>query len=153
LEESSQTVRYHLNGVARKLPLGDRLDGGDDDQDSDTTTKTAIRLDRTARAKQARIAKALSELGLALPGSIEVRSTRCGKANCRCKADLPQLHGPYIVWARKVDAKTVTRVLSPDQFEDYRPLFDNAKRLRELVTDLQSLTLDVVGSDDRWRTR
>jgi len=118
-----------------------------------TTTKRRIRLDRAARAKQARIAKALSELGLALPGSIEVRSTRCGKANCKCKADPPQLHGPYIVWTRKVDAKTVTRVLSPDQLEDYRPFFDNAKRLRELVTELQSLTLDIVDSDDRWRTR
>ena len=64
-----------------------------------------------------------------------------------------QLHGPYIVWTRKVDSKTVTRVLSPEQLEDYRLLFDNAKRLRELVTELQSLTLDVVDSDDCWRTR
>jgi len=75
------------------------------------------------------------------------------KANCRCKADPPSLHGPYIVWTRKVDQKTVTRVLSPDQLEDYRPLLDNARRLRELVTELQSLTLDVVEGDDRWRTR
>ena len=45
------------------------------------------------RARQARITKALSELGLALPGSVEIRRTRCGKANCRCKADPPQLHG------------------------------------------------------------
>jgi hypothetical protein len=109
--------------------------------------------DRSARARQARIAKNLSELGFALPGSVEVRSTRCGKANCRCKADPAQLHGPYIVWTRKVDQKTVTRVLSAEQLEDYRPLFDNAKRLRELVTELQSLTLELVDSDHRWRPR
>lgn len=112
-----------------------------------------LKLDRAARATQARIAKELSQLGLALPGSIEVRSTRCGKANCRCKADPAQLHGPYIVWTRKVDQKTVTRVLSADQLEDYRPLLDNAKRLRELITELQRLTLEVVDGDDRWRTR
>lgn len=116
-------------------------------------TATGLSPDRAARARQARITKALSELGLALPGSVEVRSTRCGKANCRCKADPAQLHGPYIVWTRKVDQKTVTRVLSPEQLEDYRVLFDNAKRLRELVTELQSLTLEVVDSDARWRTR
>jgi hypothetical protein len=116
------------------------------------TTK-GLSPDRKARAKQARIAKALCELGLALPGSVEVRSTRCGKANCRCKADPALLHGPYIVWTRKIDQKTVTRVLSPDQLEDYRPLLDNAKRLRELVTELQSLTLEVIEGDDRWRTR
>ena len=116
-------------------------------------TVEGMRLDKAARAKQARIAKALSELGLALPGSVEVRSTRCGKANCRCKADPPRLHGPYIVWTRKVETKTVTRVLTPEQLEDYRPLLDNARRLRELVSALQELTLEVVDADDRWRSR
>jgi hypothetical protein len=80
--------------------------------------------DRAMRAKAARISKALSEIDLALPGSIEVRSTRCGKTNCRCKADPPRLHGPYIVWTRKVAQKTVTRVLSPEQLDDYQPWFD-----------------------------
>ena len=116
-------------------------------------TTSGVRLDPAARAKQARITKALSELGLALPGSVEVRSTRCGKANCRCKADPAQLHGPYIVWTRKVEARTVTRVLSPEQLEDYRPMLENAKRLRELVTELHNLTLQVVDTDDRWRAR
>jgi len=118
-----------------------------------STDANRLRPNRAARAEQARIAKAISDLGLTLPGSIEVRSTRCGKANCRCKADPPSLHGPYIVWTRKVDQKTVTRVLSPDQLEDYRPLLDNARRLRQLVTELHSLTLDLVEGDDRWRTR
>ena len=58
------------------------------------------------RAKQRRIAKALATIDFALPGSVEVRRTRCGKANCACKADPPQLHGPYIVWTRKVAART-----------------------------------------------
>ena len=117
------------------------------------TTRRGLRMDRAARAKHARISRALSELDLALPGSVEVRQTRCGKRNCRCKADPPQLHGPYIVWTRKAEGKTITRVLSPDQLQDYRPLLDNARRLRELVTELQDLTLQVVAIDDRWRTR
>ena len=89
----------------------------------------------------------------ALSGSVEVRRTLCGKRNCRCKADPPQLHGPHIVWTRKVEGKTVTRVLSPEQLEDYRPLLDNSKRSRELVTELQDLTLQVLDTDTRWRTR
>ncbi len=72
---------------------------------------------------------------------------------CRCKADPPQLHGPFIVRTRKVEGKTVTRVLTPEQLADYRPLMDNAKRLRDLVTQLQDLILEVLDSDDRWRTR
>ncbi len=117
------------------------------------TTSRGLRADRGTRAKRARIAKAISEVDSALPGSIEVRRTRCGKANCRCKAEPAQLHGPYIVWTRKVNAKTVTRVLSAEQAEDYRPMLDNAKRLRELITELQDLTLQLVDADDRWHNR
>ena len=116
------------------------------------TATRGLQPDRVARTEQARITKALARLGWALPGSVQIRSTRCGKANCACKADPPQLHGPYIVWTRKVNRKTLTRVLSPEQLEDYRPLFDNAKRLRELVAELQALTLDLIDSDDRWHT-
>ena len=116
------------------------------------TIRKGLRVDRAARAKQSQIAKELCEIGLALPGSVEVRRTRCGKPNCRCKAEPAQLHGPYIVWTRKVDGKTVTRVLTPEQLDDYRPLFDNARRLRELVVALQNLTLQVLETDDRWRT-
>jgi hypothetical protein len=66
-------------------------------------------------AQQRRIATALGEIGFALPGSLTVRAYRCGKANCRCKADRPQLHGPYAFWTRKVEGKTVTRMLSDDE--------------------------------------
>jgi hypothetical protein len=44
-------------------------------------------------------------------------------------------------------------VLTPDHLEDYRPLLDNAKRLRDLVTQLQDLTLEVLDTDDRWSSR
>src|SRR5260370_32217784 len=72
----------------------------------------AFRLDRATRAQQRRIATALSRIGLALPASVEARQTRCGKPNCRCQADPPQLHGPYIVWPRQANAKTGHPVLT-----------------------------------------
>ena len=83
-------------------------------------------------------------------GSIVVRHTRCGKANCRCKADPPELHGPYISWTRKVAGKTVTRVLSPDQLERYQHGFDNARRLRELIAELETLSLHATEQQEGW---
>ncbi|WP_276968574.1 DUF6788 family protein, partial [Metallibacterium scheffleri] len=109
-----------------------------------STDAKGLRPNRAARAKQARIAKAISDLGLALPGSIEVRSTRCGKANCRCKADPPSLHGPYIQWTRTVDGKTVTRYLSQDQLARYQAWFDNARRVKEIVAKLEIASLHAV---------
>lgn len=77
----------------------------------------------------------------ALPGTLARRFMRCGKANCRCKADPPILHGPYLHWTRTVAGKTVTRTLTEEQAERYRPWFDNAHRLRELISELEARSL------------
>jgi hypothetical protein len=98
----------------------------------------------------ARLRAQLAQIGFALPGSIVERRMRCGKAGCRCKADPPQLHGPYIQWTRKVAGKTVTRTLSKQQYERYRPWFDNARRLRELVAELEALSLRTVERAEEW---
>lgn len=59
-------------------------------------------------------------------------------------ADPPQLHGPYALWTRKADNKTVTRRLAEPELSQYRPWFENAKRLRALAAELQALTLGMV---------
>lgn len=79
----------------------------------------------------------------ALPGSLASRFMRCGKPNCRCKAEPPVLHGPYLHWTRTVAGKTVTRTLTPEQAERYQPWFDNARRLRELLTALEARSLQL----------
>src|SRR5437899_10559588 len=117
------------------------------------TTRQSGRPNAAQRAKQRRIAAAMAKIDFALPGSIETRYTRCGKPACACKSDPPRLHGPYIVWTRKVAAKTVTKVLNEDQLRDYQPWLDNARKLRELVTELQELTLQIVEADPRSRRK
>src|SRR6266403_1696667 len=82
--------------------------------------------------------------GPALPGTLVVRSHACGKQRCRCRADPPRLHGPYAEWTRKIGGKTITRRLTPRELADYQPLFDSAKKLRALLSELQDLTLDIV---------
>jgi hypothetical protein len=93
---------------------------------------------------------ALAAAGFALPGTLADRMTRCGRPSCRCHADPPRLHGPYRQWTRKKDGKTATRILTDDQLADYRPWFDNHKRLRELITELEELSLKIAESDPRW---
>ena len=90
------------------------------------------------------IAEALAEIDGLLPGSVVVRHMRCGKAGCGCKADPPVLHGPYIQWTRTVQGKTVTRYLSQEQLERYRPWFDNTHRLKDLVTKLEIASLQAL---------
>jgi hypothetical protein len=102
------------------------------------------------RRAQAKIAGALATTGFALPGTILERRICCKKPGCRCMADPPQLHGPYYQWTRKINGKTVTRLLSVEQMERYRDWFDNAKRIRELANDLEALSLEIADSTEGW---
>jgi len=88
-------------------------------------------------------------VGFVLPGSLTERHLTCTHAGCHCHDDPPQLHGPYWYWTRKVNAKTVSRVLSPDQVEEYRPWMDNQRRLRVLVRELEQLGVQIVEDDPR----
>jgi hypothetical protein len=103
-----------------------------------------VEVGRRQEDAQAKIAGQLAEVGFALPGSLTVKAYKCGKRNCRCKADPPRLHGPYAFWTRKVAGKTVTRMLGDEELAAYRPMFDNARKIRELVDELYELSLELV---------
>ena len=93
--------------------------------------------------RAAAIAAELAGLGLALPGSLIQRRVRCGWPGCRCHSSPPELHGPYWQWTRKQAGKTISRLVPDDQVENYRHWLDNHRRLRELVAELEDLTLAV----------
>ena len=101
------------------------------------------------QAARDKIAAELAAVGFALPGTLTIRAYACGKRNCRCHADPPRLHGPYAEWTRKIDGKTATRRLTQAELTAWQPLFDNAKKIRALLAELQDLTLEVTGTSPR----
>jgi hypothetical protein len=103
-----------------------------------------------AERRQRQIAAEIAELGLCLPGSLVDRMTRCGSPRCRCHSDPSRLHGPYPSWIRKTGAKTSTRTLTPAQAERYRPLFENTRRLRKLISELETISAQVVEQAEGW---
>ena len=108
--------------------------------DNDHVSPTPAQQARAA-AIAAEITARLAGAAFALPGTL---------AGCRCHADPPQRHGPYHQWTRKKNGKTSTRILSDDQLADYGPWFDNHRRLRELVAELEELSLAIAEADPRW---
>jgi hypothetical protein len=92
----------------------------------------------------------LATLGFCLPGSVAERRIRCPNAGCRCHHDPPKLHGPYLAWTRKVDQKTLTRNLTPEQARRYAPWFESNRRLRQLTSELQALSLQAAAHAEGW---
>ena len=101
------------------------------------------------RREARRLHQAVAAIDYVLPGTLSHRRVRCGRTGCRCHADPPELHGPYWWWTRKVDKKTVTRLLTDEQATDYEEWFQNARRLRALITELEALGLRAVEADPR----
>ena len=124
-------------------------DVGDPGCDNDSVSPTPAQQARAA-AITAEITARLADLAYALPGTVADRLTRCGHPGCRCHADPPQLHGPYHQWTRKKNGRTSTRILSDEQLADYGPWFDNRRRLRELIAELETLSLAITEADPRW---
>jgi hypothetical protein len=117
--------------------------------DNESVSPTPAQQARAA-AITAEITARLADPAYALPGTVADRLTRCGHPGCRCHADPPQLHGPYHQWTRKKNGRTSTRILTDDQLEDYGPWFDNHRRLRELIAELETLSLAIAEADPRW---
>ncbi len=105
---------------------------------------------RQAERRRREIMADIAKIGLCLPGSLVTRTTRCGTPGCRCHTDPDRLHGPYLSWTRKVGAKTVTRNLDPAQAERYQPWFDNSRRLRGLIGELEAVSVQLATEAEHW---
>ena len=108
---------------------------------------------RAEQRRQQALAGRLAQIGFVLPGSLLSRHMRCGKTNCRCQNDPPELHGPYIQWNRTVEGKTLTRLLPGDVADTYQDWFDNAGQLHSTISELETLAVTIVERDRQPRSR
>jgi hypothetical protein len=112
-----------------------------------------VDLTRSQRAEARRIINDMAKVGFVLPGTLLERHLTCTHPGCACHGGPPRLHGPYWYWTRKVNAKTVSRMLSAEQVDDYRSWFEAEKHLRALVHELEELGLSIVEADPRTPRR
>lgn len=77
--------------------------------------------------------ESLSKLKHVLTGTISKRYGPCGKTTCHCCKGKKYWHGPYFVWTRKVNGKTITKSLSPKQAEFCKKAIANSKKLNALI--------------------
>lgn len=94
----------------------------------------------TFEAKYRALAAELAEIGFIIPGSLVTRTTSCGKPGCRCQADPPQRHGPYLQWSRAVAGKTISRRLSEPEADLYREWIANRRRLEQTVHQMEEIS-------------
>ena len=96
------------------------------------------------KSKYKVLARELSKVGFAIDGSLVQLSARCGKPNCRCKEDPPQLHGPYWQWSAKVAGKTISRRLDDEEASLYREWIANRRHIEAVLTEMKAIASKAV---------
>jgi hypothetical protein len=93
-------------------------------------------MNRRQQSLQARIdqlKQAVVGLGDLRPGKLSQQYNVCGKADCRCKADPPQKHGPYYQLSFTRNGKSSTQFVREEDLPVVRQQLRNYQRLRELM--------------------
>ena len=95
-----------------------------------------MRMNRGRSSLESRIEKvkqAIGRLGDLRPGKLSQQYNVCGKADCRCKADPPQKHGPYYQVSFTRSGRSSTQFVRKEDLAVVRQQLRNYQRLRELI--------------------
>ena len=82
-----------------------------------------------------------------LTGSIVTKYGPCGKLGCRCADGKKNWHGPYYIWTRKENGKTVTQSLSKSQVKFCKKAIANMKNLRIQIEKWKQNSITVLKKD------
>ena len=82
----------------------------------------------------------LTEVGPFRHGTVLRRFMRCRTEGCHCHTDPSKLHGPYYEWTRKVEGKTVTVRLTPEQAELVGQWIANSRRIDVILAEMERVS-------------
>jgi hypothetical protein len=120
---------------------------GDVKKKMGTTTKHTQKAKALRRCQERyeALKSQVGDLGYVMQGSVVRRTKRCGHLGCQCHLGPEYEHGPYYQWTRKIQAKTVTRILNPKEARLYKGFIRNGRRLRKLVSSMNEISAQAAG--------
>jgi len=86
----------------------------------------------------------IDKLGFISTGSVMKVYKTCGNPGCRCHKDKSKRHGPYNIWTRKVNSKTVTRTLNNEQAKLVRKYINNMRKAENILNQMKDLSVQYI---------
>lgn len=77
-------------------------------------------------------------------GSINTVYTRCGNSYCPCKLDDKKKHGPYYLWTRKINGKTVSWRIDKAQVKQIKEFFKNYRKMKKLIDTMMTVSEKII---------
>ncbi len=88
--------------------------------------------------------KKMDKIGFISTGSVMKVYNTCGRPDCNCYKDKSKRHGPYNVWTRKVNAKTVTRTLTDEQAKLAQKCIKNMRKIEKIIDEMKDLSVQYI---------
>ena len=98
---------------------------------------------RQIEARIERIKREIAKLDRIHPGSLSQQYNVCGNAQCRCKADPPQKHGPYHQVSFSWRGKSSSRFVRKEDLARVKRELKNYQWLRELTDEWIELSFEL----------
>lgn len=89
----------------------------------------------------------ITKLDYVLTGTILKKYGPCGKDGCRCARNEEYWHGPYYIWTRKENGKTVTKSLTASQAKFCKKAISNMQKLKTQIERWKQETIAVLKND------
>ena len=90
------------------------------------------------------IFRKIEMLDYVLTGTISKRYGPCGKTTCSCTQGEKYWHGPYFIWTRKENGKTITKSLSAKQTQFCKKAITNTGKLNAVISQWRELSLKML---------
>ena len=74
-------------------------------------------------------------------GSLAKQYKQCGKENCRCRKNKDSWHGPYWIWTRKVNGKTITKTLTQEKAANVKKAIKEMKEINRIIEKWRILSV------------
>src|SRR3989304_2264124 len=100
-------------------------------------------LQQSLKNKSQKIKQQIAALGALRPGALSQQYNICGNPSCRCKATPPVKHGPYYQISFTWKGKSTTQFVRDDDVPEAQQQLENYRRLRELVEEWITLSVEL----------
>jgi hypothetical protein len=86
----------------------------------------------------------LAQIGCICNGTVMQLYRKCGKPGCGCREDPQMRHGPYYIWTRKENGKTVTRSLSKEYAERCTEYIRNSRKMENILGEMKTVSTRII---------
>jgi len=106
-----------------------------------TALQTPQARSRTLQARYEKYAHCLTAIGPICQGTVIKRN------DVRQRGGKTKTYGPYYLWTRKLEAKTLSIALSQQQYDLLKHAIANQNRMDKILAKMRSLTEQIIFTD------